>query len=480
MPDCHAMTHSYSTFWRDIYCESIVEHDHRLRSICTQLPWINFEEIIDVDWKAARNEDNVASHPIAIYLNKLAPKSRECGRINKDVIYKRHKPVFFSVDGDTISLREISGLRVCSFATINPRLRWIKLYERNPRFTSTISALSTQLNRLIQSRSRLTEDEPAGSIPRSIASPLDEYLNCYKVRIYHRQAWNPMMEGASFPLIWKEPDPSTLVDDVSGVALYHITLLGRDMICECNKCTLGCQSVQSGQCDACRLDFTEHQTERVVPSPVYSESFAEGCMLPSFFVCNELNKPIKKMSDIDMMLVLKDLAGFGADTFATTEMENCKPGYLRLRVAENGQLLRFSENTEFQVPVPNQLRSIKQSYHKKSFSRGPAITYIPHDDREPESDEVYYLCCPSWPSIAQTWIDRERRSKWPPEEMIREIVSKGCRIVHKPHPSSRDPDAEFRFSFSVAEVTLFDALSVDQKNVSLHSKLLISNLQIGN
>ena len=308
------MTHlnSTSTFWRDIYYESIVEHDPRLRTICTQTPWINFDRIVDVDRVAAINDDIVASHPIAIYLNKLAPKSQKFRRINKDVIYKRHKPVRvtparlpLAIDTGTLKYKlnisdsVIRGLKTSSFLTINPRHRWLKLYERNPQIHfHDIRPIDTtepdsfnlevdwqrmnQLENLFQEVSRV---------------PLDEYLNCYKVRIYHRQAWNPMMEGASFPSIWKEPDPSTLVDDVSGVALYHITLLGRDMICECNKCTTGLFS-QFNQDSAmlARLDlYRAPDMSRVVPSPfVYSESFAEGCMLPSFFVCNELNKPIKK------------------------------------------------------------------------------------------------------------------------------------------------------------------------------------------
>ena len=90
-----------------------------------------------------------------------------------------------------------------------------------------------------------------------------------------------------------------------------------------------------------------------------------------------------------------------------------------------------------------------------------------------KTDHVYYFSCSSWPPIAQNWIDRERRNKWPSNEIVREIVSKGCRIVHKSHPSSRDPDAEFRFSFSVAERMLFDALSVDQKKCFIAFKALV-------
>ena len=96
-------------------------------------------------------------------------------------------------------------------------------------------------------------------------------------------------------------------------------------------------------------------------------------------------------------------------------------------------------------------------------------------NEEQDNDAVFFYSCPSWPPLAQTWIDRERRSKWPSKEIIREIVSKGCRIVHKSHPSSTDPDAEFRFSFSVAELILFDALSIDQKKCFIALKALIKH-----
>ena len=449
------MTIQYSTFWSDIYYESIVEHDHRLRSICTLTPWINFDEIVNVDRMASRNDDRIASHPNAIYLNKLSPESRKFERMNKDVINKRHKPLHVPFDTDTetfnwdfnIRTNDIKGLNACSFITINPRNRWIKLYDRNPLFTSTISALSTQLHRAIQAQSRFIEDKIDEIILRSIVIPMDKYQKCYKVRIYHRQAWNEMKEEASFPSIWKEPDPSASVDDVSGAALRHITLLCRDVICECNKCTTRCPAGKS--CDSCILEYTNFLMNLEITSGSCG-SFAEGCMLPIFFVWNESNKALSKSSDIDIMAGSEGSVGFNAEIetniFATIETKNCKPGYLKLRAVGNRKLLRFSENTELfgNVHLQNRMGYADQILCKKSFNRGPARTSI-GPFGVPNWDVVPYYSCSSWPPIALEWINRERRSKWPTKEIIREIVLKGCRIVHKSHPSSRDPEAEFRF-----------------------------------
>ena len=242
------------SFWSDIYHESIVEHDPRLRSFCTQIPLINFDGIIDVDWVAAKNDVRIASHPIAIYLNKLAPKSQQLKRKNKDLIYKRHELVTNSTID--FGLRNTKGMFLCSKIKISPRKSWLKLYERNPRFASTTSALSTQLYKTIQAQSRfLDKSAPAVTTARGFLNTSDRYPKCYKVCIYHRQTWNHLEGGGSFPSIWKEPDPSAWIDDGSGVALSHITLLCRDMICECSKCTTGCSvDYVSRCCDTCRLD----------------------------------------------------------------------------------------------------------------------------------------------------------------------------------------------------------------------------------
>ena len=459
-----------SSFWSEIYIESIVEHDPRLRSTRTETLWINFDEIIAVDWEA-NNKERIASHPIAIYLNKLAPKLQQFKRKNKDLIYRRPE----LVASNTITFkddREITGMRNFSKITINPRNRWFKLYERNPRLTFTTSALSTQLYRTIQARSEFHETKT-----RDVLIPSDKYSKRYKVRIYHRQTWNHLEEGGSFPSVWKEPDPSAWIDDVSGMALRHITLLCRDMICECNKCTTGCTESQAPRCcDACRLQKLD------LLSTLFVGSFAEGCMLPTFFVRNELNEAIKIWSDIDEMTDSERRVGFSQEIesaiFATIETDDCRPGYLRLRVAGNGKIFRMAENREFldgNALLRNREKANDDALtdlFKTTLTRGPATTRVLHWESL-NMDEVYYFSCSSWPPIARTWVDRERRSKWPSKEIIQEIVSKGCRIVHKPHPSSRDPDAEFRFSFSEAELILFNTLHVDQKKCFIAFKALV-------
>ena len=477
------MPRPYSSIWSDIFHESIVEHDLRLRSIRGEdTPLINCERIIEVDGVARKNDDMIASHPIAIYLNKLAPKLQQYRRKNKEMIYKRRKLVASSsIDDcydDDVSYRVVTGLGTCSLVTINPRNRWFKLYERNPQLTSTTSELSIQLYRTIQARRQiLDESSEAETMTRGSLIPLNKYQKFDKARIYHRHSWNQVDEGGSFPLVWKKPDPSVWVDDVSGVALRHITLLCRDMICECNKCTTGCpDNTRSKYCDACRMDSMQSFISQA------TGSFAEGCMLPTYFVRNELNKSIKKSSDFDTMYDSERRVGFNTEIesniFATIEADNYRPGFLRLRVVGNEQIFHLSENNEFfDSSAQFHIRRLNiedtfKTYSQTTSTSGPATTSTAYFDL-PDIDEVNYFSCSSWPPIAQTWVDRKRQNNWPTKEIIRDIVSKGCRIVHKPHPSSRDPDAEFRFSFSEAELTLFNTLSVDQKKCFVAFKALV-------
>ena len=201
-------------------------------------------------------------------------------------------------------------------------------------------------------------------------------------------------------------------------------------------------------------------------------------MLPTFFVWNELNEKIKKCSDFDKMIEMEQRVGFSdeieSNIAAAIDMKNCKPGYLRLMITGNGGIFQWTGNIESLNNKALQRIIARMSHlYKHKFDRGPATTKIYYAD-SPNVDEVFYYSCPSWPPIARTWIDRERPSNWPSKEIIRGIVSKGCRIVHKPHPKNyTDPDAEFRFSFSEAELILFNALSEDQKKCFIAFKALV-------
>ena len=80
-----------------------------------------------------------------------------------------------------------------------------------------------------------------------------------------------------------------------------------------------------------------------------------------------------------------------------------------------------------------------------------------------EIDMVLGFKCAIWPPIAGEWIYRTRQSGWPTDRSIKEIVSEGCHVVAAAHHFSENKDLEFRFSFSLAEVALFQVMSMEQK-----------------
>jgi len=73
------------------------------------------------------------------------------------------------------------------------------------------------------------------------------------------------------------------------------------------------------------------------------------------------------------------------------------------------------------------------------------------------ADIVPCIRCPVWPQEAAEWLTRERRNGWPSQSLVKRIARKGCHFVAKAHSRSRNPDLEFRFSFSVAEDMLLDS-----------------------
>ena len=71
--------------------------------------------------------------------------------------------------------------------------------------------------------------------------------------------------------------------------------------------------------------------------------------------------------------------------------------------------------------------------------------------RKTDYDLVYGFPC-LWPEEANSFFTPSRRCKWPPTDVVNEMIPMGCCIVPKAHPLSKKlVNYEWRFSFSFAE-----------------------------
>ena len=70
--------------------------------------------------------------------------------------------------------------------------------------------------------------------------------------------------------------------------------------------------------------------------------------------------------------------------------------------------------------------------------------------------------CPEWPQVALEWIERERPSGWPSQDIVQSIIADGCLIVPK-SPTDSVTNLEWRLSFCLAERKLMQSLSEEQK-----------------
>lgn len=86
------------------------------------------------------------------------------------------------------------------------------------------------------------------------------------------------------------------------------------------------------------------------------------------------------------------------------------------------------------------------------------------------NDIVISLRCLSWP--AKEWIDRQRSNHWPTVTTIQEITEYGCHVVPVAHAKSLNPDIEWRFSFSLAELILAKQIPNYTRKVYIMFKLL--------
>ena len=474
------------------YYKSVVEQDLRLRMIRnTQPPFDDCEDICKLDRKVAK-EREVHSHPIAVYLNKLASKSKIPASANQDRISDQMASLLANKIKKSLSgndklnhdnfkntfidqtRRKLDGMY------IDLRKRWNKLYDRNPPFKLHIQeTLSAEIsNKSAQLKYVLSSKEPAKCWNAERFRRKRERV--HRILIYRRCKMELQNAQPCFPLIWKEPVSSEVIDEVSGDALCHITLLCRDVICEANKCTTGCPTAKFS-CDACRMRTYTQRSKDALFS-VVTGSFAEGCTLPIFYVDSAESVATKIWSDIDGMYPTGNNVGFEeteSDIIAIICTERTPPGYLQLRQIGTEELYcALEERQKSEYIGPNtENNSINFARYWDITPHGPAKQFKhfnvkPHVSI-PHFDSVPFHSCSSWPAVAKPWIDRERPCNWPSKETIQSIVSKGCRIVHTPHVLCQGQETVFRFSFSEAETILFRTLTSDQKKCFVAFKSLL-------
>ena len=109
---------------------------------------------------------------------------------------------------------------------------------------------------------------------------------------------------------------------------------------------------------------------------------------------------------------------------------------------------------------------------------GPALRYtrrelVSDNTYSIEVDNVFAIRCREWPKEAERWSTRQRSSGWPSNQLIQRVIADGCHVVPISHCKSRNPDIDWRYSFSVAERTLAQSLTDSQRQCYVLLKTIV-------
>jgi len=197
----------------------------------------------------------------------------------------------------------------------------------------------------------------------------------------------------------------------------------------------------------------------------------------------------ENFSDLDLMHIRMYLLSVSSSneipidfrgTVYIIETVGVHPGFARLRFAASTErseyernllVKRFLDTDEFiskdwQINGPANTSSIFTFKQVKEFIDSDGLNLGMRDlELGLSIDMVSSIPCKSWPRVSAEWITRKRHQLWPSQINIDRIVSEGCHLIPKPHFSNRLDKTVFRFSFSVAEITLIHTWSSIQKYI---------------
>ena len=202
----------------------------------------------------------------------------------------------------------------------------------------------------------------------------------------------------------------------------------------------------------------------------------------------DLHNNTMSESDMDMMMILdghviREGSEPTTDSHGVIETDETRVGYVRVRLINPKQYLNEVKKPGIScVYLSGAALVRKNSRCKKAPIHGPAFkrtirkvikNKIQPTIKEFEVDAVVSVSCREWPKEADHWSARQRPSGWPSEDLIQRVIADGCHIVPTSHPKSRNPDVEWRYSFSVAERTLAKSLTDSQRQGYILLKTIV-------
>ena len=170
------------------------------------------------------------------------------------------------------------------------------------------------------------------------------------------------------------------------------------------------------------------------------------------------------VGDIDIMLSLKNNVAVCAgktlkyeDLNETAnvwriETSECPIGYVHLRLLGSVTYSLKREQFEF-FKYPGYCLFERPS-RADLIDHGPAQVTQSGVFALPSADVVACIRVPAWPSVAKSWISRDRNYEWPCRSVISEVAWNGCDLVLVAHRDYKQDSCQMRYSFSRAEVTL--------------------------
>ena len=145
------------------------------------------------------------------------------------------------------------------------------------------------------------------------------------------------------------------------------------------------------------------------------------------------------------------------------ETSDCPIGYVHLRSFGK---LQFNWDTEqFEYCVSNNTGSrlqLSSSDNDADMLHGPARV---EENKLSNVDIVLAIRLLAWPSLAQSWISRDRNQSWPFNAVVSEVQRNGFDLVYVSHRDHKHDAWQWRYSFSRAEVTLIRSWSPIQQLV---------------